>query len=219
VYIGTETGGGVYTADNGVTWHPFDNDYTNPNSPMARITSAGNIAGIGFTKDGKVVFQGTQGGNVTTPVDDGVHLWLVDPANHTVQSAQGFSPYFLGGQTVDQIVTTASGQMFFHSNNSTVKPDGTPTAGGGIYTSSDGLHWTQFNAGLEGLVVQLSNGTYYDLNGKGSAGSFAVDGDTVYYATQDGRIWTYTVPEPGVGLIALALPLVLRRRRGARGRA
>ena len=77
VYEGTETAGVIYSPDNGATWHPLDYDYTNPNSTMARASNVGNVAGLGFTKDGKIVVQGAPGTGPNPPVMQRISTCLI----------------------------------------------------------------------------------------------------------------------------------------------
>ncbi len=115
---GTETAGVIYSPDNGATWNPLDYDYTNPNSTMARASNVGNVAGLGFTKDGKVVVQGAPG-TAASPANDATHLYLADPVLHTVQTCLGFPDYFFGSQDVHTIMTTADGTMFINTGRNT----------------------------------------------------------------------------------------------------
>jgi hypothetical protein len=63
--------------------------------------------------------------------------------------------------------------MFFHSGTS----NGATQIG--IYTSWDGIHWSLFNDGITGQ------------NDGQSQGSLAVDGNKVFMATHDGKVWMY----------------------------
>ena len=215
VYAGTESAGVIYSADNGTTWHPLDYDYTNPNSTMSRINNVGDVGGIGFTADGKIVVQGEPGATTVLTQDPShVNLFLADPVNHTVQTGAAFPQYFFGGQQVSQIVTDASGRMFLHSNIAPTKSDGTSEPGG-IYVSTDGVNWSQFNNGIHSAFYLAGLGQWIDTNGHGAEGSLVVDGNDVYMATTDGNIWHYTdsIPEPTcAGFAGLLASLFLRRR-------
>jgi hypothetical protein len=76
-----------------------------------------------------------------------------------------------------------SSTMFLHSGpNAAFDPNPPPPPqtslySMGLYSSSDGIHWTQSNAGITGN------------NNGGSEGSLAVDGNRVFTATSDGKIW------------------------------
>lgn len=178
VYAGTESAGMVYSDDEGITWHPADYhpclDY-NPNkkdsnSAMKPLSISGNCAGIGFTSDNKVIWSGaamwTLGWNNT--------IGCADMKNHTVSQALGLPQYLVqAGQQISKIVTTSNGQVFLHSGG------GTKIEGVGIYTSMDGVNWSAFNTGITGA------------NDGQSQGSLAVDGNTVFMATHDGKIWKY----------------------------
>jgi hypothetical protein len=177
VYAGTETAGVIYSDDEGDHWHPVDffaclsSDSTlkDTTSPMIACAKSGNVGGIGFTKDNQLVWTGA-------------NLWALHWKNamgyadldaHVAQEVEGLPDYLVQvGQQVSKIVTTDNGQMFFHAGNSNVTPTG-------IYTSWDGIHWTLFNDGITGMNDGLSQG------------SLAVDGNKVFMATHDGKVWMY----------------------------
>ena len=177
VYAGTETAGVIYSDDEGQTWHPADffaclpadSTMKDTMSPMIALAKSGNVGGLGFTKDNQLVWTGA-------------NLWALNWKNgmgyadldeHTVQEVQGLPDYLVQvGQQVSKIVTTDNGQMFFHAGNSNVGPTG-------IYTSWDGIHWSLFNDGITGMNDGLSQG------------SLAVDGNKVFMATHDGKVWVY----------------------------
>ncbi len=201
VYEGTETGAVIYSPDNGSTWHPLDYDYTNPDSSMSIASTVGNVAGLGFTSDGKVVVQGAP---LAAPYD-ATHLYLVDPVNHTTQVCQGIPDYFFGSQDVHTIMTAPDGTMFINTGRNTLS-NGVATFGG-VITSTDGLHWSMFNTGL----TSAANADFR------SAGpdSMVVVGNDVYLSTTDGDIWRYStdVPEPATsGVLMLGGVAVLSRR-------
>jgi hypothetical protein len=178
VYAGTETAGVIYSDDEGLTWHPADLFaclQSNPNvkdttSPMLPLSVSGNAAALGFTKDNNLVWSG-------------VDMWRLGWKNRmgyadmhakTTTELEGLPDYLVQtGQQVSKIVTTASGQMFFHSGNA----NGATQIG--IYTSWDGIHWSSFNNGITGQ------------NDGQSQGSLAVDGNKVFMATRDGKVWVY----------------------------
>ena len=206
VYEGTETGGVIYSPDNGATWNPLDYDYLNPNSTMARASNIGNVAGLGFTKDGKVVIQGAPG-TAANPANDATHLYLVDPVQHTVQTCLGFPDYFFGSQDVHTIMTTADGTMFINTGRNTMT-NGSPSIGG-VFTSTDGLNWSPFNTGL-------TSADNFDYRSAGPD-SMVVIGNEVFMSTTDGKIWTYTtVPEPGTAGLMMSAALLLLGRRNRR---
>lgn len=205
VYCATETGGWVYSPDNGATWNPLDYDYNNPNSTMAIVSHAGNVSGLGFTKNGKIVVQG--GGGSIDPTYAG--LYLVDPVAHTVQACNGFPAYYLGMYDIYNIVTAPDGRMFFNSGRK-FTPAGQVAGNGqtysidtgGVYTSSDGLNWTPFNTGI----------TYTGGATVGAPDNIYLDGNNVYVATDDRQIYVYTVPEPAMISLLLAGLWVMPRR-------
>ncbi len=178
VYAGTETAGVIYSDDQGEHWHPADffaclpGDSTmkDSNSAMIALAMSGNVAGIGFTHDNQLVWTGAD-------------MWTLGWKNkmghadldlHTVSQVEGLPDYLIQtGQQVSRIVTTDHGQMFFHSGSSN------GATGIGIYTSWDGIHWSSFNDGITGANDGLSQG------------SLTVDGNKVFMATHDGKVWMY----------------------------
>jgi hypothetical protein len=218
VYAGTESAGVIYSPDNGTTWHPLDYDYTNLNSTMGRATNVGNVAGLGFMASGKIVIQGAPGQSNYPPQDAShVDLYLADPASHTIQTAGTFSQYFFGGQQVSQIVTDSNGTLFLHSNIATITSGGTAQPGG-IFTSTDGLNWSEFNSGIASTFYLSASNQWIDTNGHGAEGSLVVDGNNVYMATTDGNIWEYTdaVPEPSSAALLAMIGMVLAAGRPKR---
>jgi hypothetical protein len=178
IYEGTETAGVIYSPDNGATWLPLDYDYTNSTSTMTRASNVGNVAGIGFTKDGKIVAQGAPG---SAPYD-ATHLYLFDPVNHTQQLCTGFPDYFFGSQDVQTIMTTPDGTMFINTGRNTTA-NGAPAVGG-VFTSTDGLNWTALNTGLTSVSTA-------DFRSSGPD-SMVVVGNDIYLSTTDGKIWKYS---------------------------
>ncbi len=183
VYAGTESAGMIYSDDEGISWHPADYHSCQDNNPtqkdsnstMKPLSMGGNCAGIGFTADNKVIWSGaamwTLGWNNA--------LGCADMINHTVTQAFGLPQYLVQqGQQISKIVTASNGQVFLHSGG------GTKIDGVGIYTSMDGIHWTACNTGINGA-----------LDGQ-SQGSLAVDGNSVFMATHDGKIWKYDASQP-----------------------
>lgn len=186
VYAGTETAGVIYSDDEGISWHPADlmacqtNDNTqkDTNSNMKALSISGNVAALGFTKDQNLVWSG-------------VDMWSLGWKNRmgfasfnskSVMQLNGLPDYLVQtGQQISKIVTTNSGQMFFHSGNS----NGTNQSDVGIYTSRDGINWKLFNDGITGQNDGLSQG------------SLAVDGNKVFMATHDGMVWIY---EDSIGI-------------------
>ena len=143
VYEGTETAGVIYSPDNGATWHPLDYDYTNPNSTMARDPNVGNVAGLGFTKDGKVVVQPPSCHPAPPPTPPPPLPHRPRPPHPEAAPA---SRLLLRLQDVHTITTTPDGTLFINTGRNTLA-SGAP-ATGGIFTSTDGLNWTMFNTGL-----------------------------------------------------------------------
>lgn len=178
VYAGTETAGVIYSDDQGLHWHPADLFACLPGdssvydtlSPMIALAKGGNVAGLGFTKEQNLVWTGAD----MWALGWKNKLGFADFQNGVVYEAQGLPDYLIQtGQQVSRIVTTASGRMFLHSGTSN------GAAEVGIYTSTDGIHWDAFNDGITGQNDGLSQG------------SLAVDGNRVFMATHDGKVWVY----------------------------
>ena len=180
LYAGTEIGGGVYSPDQGASWHSLDAFWGDPASPMRAASTLTNCAGIGVAPGGQIVLQGGKPNDASVP-DDQVHMVWIDMVNKVVKSVVGVKPGMLGGQDVHKILTTDSGDMFFIDNT---VPFQDPTYGeqGGVYTSKDGLNWHPFNTGITWYVAKAPNGS-------ASTTSLAVDGNDVYFATANGVIW------------------------------
>jgi hypothetical protein len=189
VYAGTEGAGVVYSSDAGTTWKPVDAfacDPVNPGqhnlaSPMVQITHTGNTGAVGFTVDNNVIWNGTNPFNYPGWSSS---IGYADLVAKTTAPVSGFVPFFIvNGLQTQKIVTTASGAIFLHSGaNAAFDPNPPPPPNSsqfsmGIYTSNDGLHWAQANNGITGVNNGLAEG------------SLAVDGDRVFTATADGKIW------------------------------
>ncbi len=178
IYAGTETAGVIYSDDQGVHWHPADAfactaedpEQYDTMSPMLALSLGGNIGAVGFTKDDNLVWSGPDMWKLGWKNKMGYS----DLINGTVMELQGLPEYLVQtGQQVSRIVTTTNGRMFFHSGSS----NGAEAIG--IYTSTDGIHWSIFNDGITGQNDGLSQG------------SLAVDGNRVFMATHDGMVWMY----------------------------
>lgn len=95
---------------------------------------------------------------------------------HKVYEVNGLAPYLISaGLQVTKIVTTDNGHIYFHSGSNS----STPKDSVGIYTSLDGINWHIFNDGISSQITSQSQG------------ALAVDGNMVYFATHDGKIWRY----------------------------
>lgn len=181
VYAGTEGAGVIYSDDAGVTWNPADynacqtgnNTLKDSTSAMVPITNTGNLGGIGFTAGNNVIFNGTQ----MWTYNWNTTLGLADMTAHTVTACNGFPLNFIStGLQVTKIVTTANGNIFLHSGS-----NGSGTGTIGIYTSTDGINWSLCNTGIVGDTVNTAQG------------SLAVDGNKVFMATPDGKVWMLDV--------------------------
>lgn len=196
IYFGTETGGVVYSTDRGKSFLPLDAAPNDPMSSMARATNSGNVGGLGVTPDGRILVQGNVG-VAPYPDPDATKFYVFDTVARTTTLGTGFPDYFLGGQTVTQIVTMPSGQMFLHSNHPTVDPmTGTPTPGG-IMASDDGVAWSEFNEGIDEVFMVPNMNVWVDGNGPRLGRAFAVDGDDLYTVTETGRIYVLTTEPMG----------------------
>lgn len=189
VYAGTEGSGVQYSDDGGTSWHPADfYACQSPNpawkdslSPMKPLSATGNLGALGFTANNDLVWNGTN----NWAVGWNQQLGFADMTNHITQQAQGFAQYLImGGLQVTKIVTTANGQLFLHTGGNV----NAQQSDLGIYTSIDGINWTQFNTGITGL------------NDGQSQGSLAVDGNKVFMATHDGKIFVYDASGTIAGL-------------------
>lgn len=178
VYAGTETAGVIYSDDQGLHWHPADRFACLPGdssmydtmSPMIALAKSGNVAGLGFTREQNLVWTGADMWGLGWKNK----LGMADFSHGVVYEAQGLPDYLIQtGQQVSRIVTTTSGRMFLHSGSSNGATDI------GIYTSLDGIHWEIFNDGITGQ----NDGQFQ--------GSLAVDGNRVFMATHDGKVWMY----------------------------
>jgi len=178
IYAGTETAGVIYSDDEGGTWHPADifaclssdPQQQDTLSPMRALSISGNVGAIGFTKENNLVWSG-------------VNMWelgwknklgFADMNNRITAPTTGIPDYLIQtGQQISKIVTSAKGQMFLHSGGAT------SATNVGIYTSFDGIHWESFNQGITSQNDGLSQG------------SLVADGDKIFMATNDGKVWIY----------------------------
>lgn len=183
VYVGTECAGIVYSDDEGATWHPAnkfsclhnDNSKKDTLGSMYPLTRAGNVGAIGITHENNVVFNG-------------VDLWhfnwknnigYADLVNDVVTEVSGLPEYSItAGLQVSKIVTTENGVMFLHSGSNSSQKDKV-----GIYISRNGKIWQRFDTGIKGADIPQCQG------------SLAVDGNVVFMATVDGKIWRFDASE------------------------
>lgn len=193
VYAGTEGAGVVYSDDNGASWYPADFYACKASSPgqkdsssvMMPLSHTGNVGGLGFTANNDLIWNGTD----MFYFNWYQNLCFADMSNHTVQNAMGIQNYFIGsGLQVTKIVTTANGEIFIHSGSNASVPSGTI----GIYRSSDGINWTPFNTGITGA------------NTGQAQGSLAVDGNKVFMATTDGKIFVYDASSSTTGISSIS---------------
>lgn len=197
IYIGTESGGVVYSDDSGQTFRPLDQDPSNQMSTMARATNSGNIAGVGLTSDGKVIVQGGDG-NGAYPPEETIGLWVFDLAAKTTTTAVGLPDYVFAGLTVGQFVTLPSGRIYMHSSQDTVDPMTGDPAFGGILSSDDAIHWDVDNGGIDDVFMIPNMNVWVDGNGRAKGHPFANDGDDIYVVTSTGKIFV-RYGDPGSG--------------------
>lgn len=183
VYAGTEGAGIIFSDDDGISWHPADYHACQSGNPslkdssstMKPLSNTGNLGALGFTSDNNLIFNGTSLWDFNWKTS----LGFADMSAESTTEAKGFVDYFIAtGLQVTKIVTTDNGKIFLHSgSNASVMGEI------GIYTSTDGINWTAFNNG----ITSGNNGQ--------AQGSLAVDGDRVFMATTDGKIWMYNAGE------------------------
>ena len=137
IVIGTETGGYLHSTNNGVTWRSLDPNFTSVTStnPLSR-TGDGRV--LGRDKYGNFICANTltiQSAAQTNWSNVKFIGWR--PKDNSVFPATNGFNGFVG---TGSIVTTLSGQSFiFEPQNYLLH--------GGVYRSSNGRDWTQFNAG------------------------------------------------------------------------
>ena len=180
VYSGTESAGFLRSADNGVSWTSLDSNFTDPNS-LSPLGRAGNCAPSGFDRLGHLLcnlpeMAGTAPGYATWSE---IKLAGYDEATRTAfKASHGLPPAVSPGK----IVLTAAGENFTMLRQETENS-------GGIFRSSDGAHWTQFNLGIPVMNPPIAGTLPSD--------SIAVFSNRVFVATADGRIWYYdSLPNP-----------------------
>ncbi len=187
VFTGTETGGVIYSADDGAHWDCVDPHYHN-NSGTSTINEGflGNIWGFGLSKTNELIINGYPGTGAPSgnfgAIGQGMYHY-----NHTAKTdgvCAGFPAYLFNNQKYyDHIITTADGHNFFEIERT---PDVDFVGQGGIYTSADGINWTAFNTGI--TFPSFGTGSYHYTY---SEGALAVNGNDVYTATSDGKIYIY----------------------------
>lgn len=183
VVIGTETGGFLETTNNGLNWTSLDPDFTNANSlnPLGRI---GNAAVLGQDCHGdflcaNVEFIGLFPGYNTW---EGVPLIAWQPSTGAYFPATNGRPSNLGET---KIVTPPSGASVTCFNQNYLLQ-------GGIFQSSDGLDWTQFNQG-----TSFTNFPAGITNALEAAGSLTTLGNLIFIAIGS-TIYSYDSTPPPV---------------------
>ncbi len=207
-----ENNGLVCTLDGGVSWQSIDPNYLNPVSPLARVhplydatvpnqvlSGAGDIGGLGWRTDGKILVQspgafgyggiGLNGAGGT----DATRLyafWLNRPDLPVLVASGVADNIFAGGQGVQSqsIRCTRSGWSFIESPS---YPDGVH---GGLYMSPDGIHWQNAS---DGIIFPPNPKPL--LLSSGGRSSIAIDDEDVFMAV-NGRMY-HTVP-PGTNRIS-----------------
>ncbi|MDB6026370.1 MAG: hypothetical protein JWM68_2593, partial [Verrucomicrobiales bacterium] len=202
-----ENNGVVCSYDQATNWTSVDPNYLNPVSPLARVhpsydgsvpnqvlTGGGDIGGLGWRPDRRIIVQspsafGYGGSGVNgTGGSDAVHLYsfLLDRPDLPALVASGIpNSAFAGGQGVQSqsIRTTTSGWTFVETP---YRPGG---GQGGIYMSTDGIHWTNVAAGINYPINPKSSGGI----ASGGKSSIAVDGNDVFMGTV-GLVYHYVPP-------------------------
>jgi len=191
VVVGCEGGGYLHTTNNGMTWTSLDPNFADPASanPLGRSIDA-RVAGLDH-------YGNFLCGNFGLASIPGYTNWsdvtLIGwhPADGTYfNAANGFPP----GYGPDKVVTPkASGATFTFMNNSSNNL-------GGVYRSPDGKNWTQFNANLP--VVSLNVG-----NSLAAGNCITTAGNLVFIGNGSGTIYVFdSTPPPITDRPPVALP-------------
>lgn len=177
VYAGTEGAGVVFSDDGGSTWHPVDKkvclevdvEKRDTLSHLYPLVNTGNVGAIGITADNNLVINGT-------------NLWSFGWKNSlcyanisegVAEEVIGFPDYAITtGLQVTHIVTTKNGTLVLFTGKSSSQ-NIEPT----IYVSHNGKQWKKLRDGLPDSIEPQSQG------------SLAVDGNMIFMATTDGKVW------------------------------
>ncbi len=195
VVVGSETGGFLHTANNGLSWTSLDPDFTNAATlnPLGRI---GNAGAAGFDRFGNVVCNNAEFSMVFPGSANwaGVQLIGYRPGDGTYFKADFGLP---ATPAPGVVVTTASGISFTYMNQNYART-------GGIYRSADGMNWSQFNTGISGLTNQLPPAL---SNAVIAGGIITAHGNTVWAGVSGGTIYSFdTTPQPVTNHPPSALP-------------
>jgi hypothetical protein len=190
IYAGTETSGVILSTNGGASWDSIDPGYHGVLAPsIGDLGYLNNVMTLGVRNDGTLLVNGFA--DTGAPAGDwptiGQALYHFDPASGTdvvADSLPAFPPYFWNNQrNFHRFVTTANGASFFSMDR---YPDLDFAGAGGVYRSEDGSHWQPMNGGL---VFPLFGTVPYRYTN--SEGGIEIDGDTVYVATADAKIFRH----------------------------
>ncbi len=172
IYAGTETGGYLRSTNGGAAWFALDSNYSDPNTTNS-LNRVGNAIGGGFDRSGRALLE-THNPSLT---NNSLSLWGnvalagFDPVTQGEFNASFGLPQYL---EPGPIVLTANGENFMFTRQNTNNT-------GGIYRSTNGTHWLQFNLGIPVLNPPIF--------GTQPADAIAVSGNRVFVGASDGRIW------------------------------
>lgn len=192
VVIGTETGGYLFTTNNGANWASLASDYTNATStnPLGRI---GNAMVTGLDHYGNFLCANFESYNYPGRSNwNGVTLIGWRPSDGSYfNAASGFT----NGFGPARVLTPPSGMSFCFLNQNYLLQ-------GGVFRAFDGRHWTQFNQG-NGLDVPFSG----NITNAVVAGNCFTTLSNLVFISVGGTIYSYdSTPPPIVGLPPTALP-------------
>ena len=198
LFAGTETAGFLHSQDGGQTWTSLDPHFADTNSvnPLGRV---GNATFGGLDRFGNLLCVATEYGSFP-----GINVWS---GNSLVGYHLADGTYFNASMglpaysvTPFRIYTTPAGW-------SLTEMDQDDAGDGGVYRSSDGQNWTQFNTGIPSLdVPHLSSnpkpGFIVD-----SGDCLTMLGTQIFVADSQMNIWVYdTAPLPVTNHPPSALP-------------
>ena len=198
LYTTSEATGLIYsdTPKQSNSWKSADPNFVKGSTPITTpgliVGDLGNMYALGISNAGEVVMAGFASGASQS-------VWHFDPAALQTHPAIGIpdNEFFdQAGFGASHIVTAPNGQMFmmgYHFPDTAHVDSNTTDDTGGCYTSSDGgASWQEFNAGISFADYRVSASFFPTFESNGSAGGLAVDGNDVYVALANGRIYRYT---------------------------
>ncbi|MDB6026804.1 MAG: hypothetical protein JWM68_3027, partial [Verrucomicrobiales bacterium] len=204
IIVGTETGGYLHSTNNGQTWTSLDPNFTSTNSlnPLGHI---GNAMVIGYDRYANVLCQNGEFSSPFAGATNWINIKLIEyrPSDGSYFKADNNipSPLF-----PPQILTTISGDSFTFMNQNWLLE-------GGIYRSSDGRHWTQFNEGIPALTLPFAPGI---TNAVAPGNCMTAAGTVLFVGTGTGQIYRFdSTPPPITNHPPIALPQCLNVTGGA----